>query len=74
MHNVSRTSGRPGRWLIIGGFTLLGVIAIAAAAVSVRQASVHSSHTTDMESRTATVAMLHDVEEVSGIAATMLQQ
>ncbi len=74
MHNVSRTGGRQGRWLIIGGFTLLGVIVIAAAAVSAWQASVHSSHTADMESRTATVSMLQDVEEESAIAATLLQQ
>ncbi len=74
MDNVERTSGRQGRWLIIGGFALLGVIVIAAAAVSVRQASVHSSHTADMESRTTTVSMLQDVEEESAIAATLLQQ
>ncbi|MEE8384415.1 MAG: hypothetical protein V3S01_00670 [Dehalococcoidia bacterium] len=73
MRNVSRTGGQ-GRWLIIGGFTLLGVIAIVAAAVSVRQNSVHSSHTAEMESRTTTVSMLHNVEEESGIAATLLQQ
>jgi hypothetical protein len=74
MDNVSRTGGRQGRWLIIGGFALLGVIMIAAAAVSVRQASVRSSHTADMESRTTTVSMLQDVEEESAIAATLLLQ
>jgi len=74
MDNVERTGGRQGRWLMIGGFALLGVIMIAAAAVSVRQASVHSSHTADMESRTTTVSMLQDVEEESAIAAALLQQ
>ncbi len=74
MDNVERTGGRQGRWLIIGGFALLGIIMIAAAAVSVRQASVHSSHTANMESRTTTVSMLQDVEEESGIAATLLQE
>ncbi len=74
MDNVERTGGKQRRWLIIGGFALLGVIVIAAAAVSVRQASVHSSHTADMESRTTTVSMLQDVEVEAGIAATLLQQ
>lgn len=74
MDNVERTGGTWGRWLIIGGFALLGVIVVAAAAVSAWQASVHSSHTTEMESRTTTVSQLQDVEEESGIAATLLQQ
>ena len=74
MHNVERTGGRQGRWLIIGGFALLGVIVIVAAAVSAWQASVHSSHTAEMESRTTTVSQLQEVEEESGIAATLLQQ
>ena len=74
MHNVERTGGRQGRWLIIGGFALLGVIVVVAAAVSAWQASVHSSHTAEMESRTTTVSQLQVVEEESGIAATLLQQ
>jgi len=74
MDNVERTGGTRGRWLIIGGFALLGVIVVVAAAVSVWQASVHSSHTTEMESRTTTVSQLQDVGEESGIAATLLQQ
>ena len=74
MDNVERTGGTWGRWLIIGGFALLGVIVVAAAAVSARQASVNSSHTGEMESRTTTVSQLQDVEEESGIAATLLQQ
>lgn len=74
MDNVERTAGRQKRWLIIGGFALLGVIVMAAAAVSAWQASVNSSHTADIESRTTTVAMLQDVGEESAIAATLLQQ
>ncbi len=74
MDIVERTGGRRGRWLITGGFALLGVIVIVAATVSAWQANVHSSHTADMESRTTTVSMLQDVEEESGIAATLLQQ
>ena len=74
MDNVEGTGGTWGRWLIIGGFALLGVIVVAAAAVSAWQASVHSSHTAEMESRATTVSQLQDVEEESGIAATLLQQ
>jgi len=74
MHNVEGTGGRQGRWLIIGGFALLGVIVIVAAVVSAWQASVHSSRTAEMDSRTTTVSQLQDVEEESGIAATLLQQ
>jgi CHASE3 domain sensor protein len=74
MDNVQRTGGRQGRWLIIGGFALLGVILIAAAAVSAWQAGVHDSRSAEMESRTATVSLLQDVEEESGIAATLLQE
>ena len=74
MDNVERNGGRQRRWLIIGGIALLSVIVIAATAVSVRQASVHSSHTADVESRTTTVSMLQDVEEESAIAATLLLQ
>ena len=74
MDNTERTGGRQRRWLIIGGFALLGVIVIAAAAVSAWQASVHRSHSADMESRSTTVSLLQDVEEEAGIAATLLQQ
>jgi hypothetical protein len=45
MDNVERTGGTWGRWLIIGGFALLGVIVVAAVAVSAQQSSVNSSHT-----------------------------
>ena len=74
MHNVEGTGGRQGRWLIIGGFALLGVIVIVAAAVSAWQTSVHNSRSAEMESRTTTVSLLQDVEEESGIAATLLQE
>ncbi len=74
MDNVARTSSTPRRWLIIGGFALLGVIVIAAAAVSAWQASVHRSQSAEMESRSTTVSLLQDVEEEAGIAATLLQQ
>ena len=74
MDNVERTGSRQKRWLIIGGFALLGVIVIVAATVSAWQSNVNSSHTADMESRTTTVSMLQDVEEEAGIAATLLQQ
>ena len=74
MHNVAGTGGTWGRRLIIGGFALLGVIVVAAGAVSAWQASVNSSHTGEMESRTTTVSQLLEVEEESGIAATLLQQ
>ncbi len=74
MDNTERTGGRQRRWLIIGGFALLGVIVIAAAAISAWQASVHRSQSAEMESRTMTVSMLQDVGEESAIAATLLQQ
>ncbi len=74
MDNVAQTSSTPRRWLIIGGFALLGVIVIAAAAVSAWQASVHRSQSAEMESRSTTVSLLQDVEEEAGIAATLLQQ
>ncbi|MEE8347312.1 MAG: hypothetical protein V3S20_08200 [Dehalococcoidia bacterium] len=74
MDNAAQTSRTPGRWPIIGGFALLGIIMIAAAAFSVRQASVHNSDLDEMESRTTTVSQLQDVQEESGIAATLLQQ
>lgn len=74
MNNVAQPGGRQGRWLIIGGFALLGVIVIVAAAVSTWQASVHSSETDEIESRAATVSLLQEVEEESGIAATLLQE
>jgi hypothetical protein len=74
MDNVARTGGRQGRWLISGGFALLGVIVIAASAVAAWQASVHSSQSAEVESRTTTVSLLQKVEEQSGIAATLLQQ
>jgi hypothetical protein len=74
MDNFERTGGRRGRWLIIGGFALLGVILIVAAAVSARQASVHSSESGEIESRSATVSLLQDVEEESATAATLLQE
>ena len=74
MQNVERTGVTWGRRLIIGGFALLGVTVVAAVAVSAWQSSVNSSHTGEMESRTATVSQLQDVQEESGIAATLLQQ
>ena len=74
MDNVELTAGRHGRWLIIGGFALLGIIVIAAVAVSAWQASVQRSHAAEMELRTTTVSQLQDVGEQSGIAATLLQQ
>jgi CHASE3 domain sensor protein len=74
MDNIERTGGGWGRWLIIGGFALLGVILVAAAAVSARQASVHSSESGEIESRSATVSLLQDVEDESAIAATLLQE
>ena len=74
MDNVERTGGRQKRWLTIGGFVLLGVIVLVAATVSAWQANVHSSHTAEMESRSATVLLLQDVEEEAGIAAALLQQ
>jgi hypothetical protein len=74
MDNVERNGGRQRRWLIIGGFVLLGVIVIAAAAVSAWQASIHSSESAEIESRSTTVSLLQDVEEESGVAATLLQQ
>jgi len=74
MDNVARTSRTPGRWLVIGGFAVLGVIVIAAAAVSAWQTSVHNSQSADMESRSTTVSLLQNVEQESGIAATLLQQ
>jgi hypothetical protein len=73
MDNVAQTSKTPGRWPIIGGIAVLGIIMVASA-VSVWQASVHTSHSEEMESRTATVSLLQDVQEESGIAATLLQQ
>ncbi len=74
MDNVERTGGTWGRRLINGGFVLLGVIVVAAVAVSTWQAGVNSSHTEEMESRTATVSQLQEVVEESAIAATLLQQ
>ena len=74
MDNVAQTSKTPGRWLIIGGFALLGIIMVAAAAVSVRQASLHTSHSEEIESRTAAVSLLQDAEEEAGAAALLLQQ
>ncbi len=74
MDNVSQSSRTPRRWPIFGGFALLGIVMIVAAAVSVWQASVHTSHSEEMESRTATVSLLQEVQEESGIAATLLQQ
>ena len=74
MDNVERTGGGRGRWLIIGGFALLGVIVIAAAVVSAWQADVSSSESGEKDTRTATVSLLHEVEEEAGIAATLLQQ
>ena len=74
MQNVERTGVTWGRRLIVGGFALLGVTVVAAVAVSAWQSSVNSSHTGEMESRTATVSQLQNVVEESGIAATLLQQ
>jgi hypothetical protein len=74
MENGTRTGGGVARWLIVGGFALLGVIVIGGAAVSARQADIHSSKTAEIESRAATVALLEDVQEESGIAGTLLQQ
>src|SRR3989304_8433133 len=74
MDNVARTSRTPGRRLVIGGCAVLGVIVIAAAAVSAWQASVDRSESADMESRSTTVSLLQNVEQESGIAATLLQQ
>lgn len=85
MDNVESTSRTPKRWpslgplssvrgRIIGGFALLGVIVIAAAAVSAWQASVDRSQSADAESHSTTVSLLQDVEEEAGIAATLLQE
>jgi CHASE3 domain sensor protein len=74
MSNVTRTGGRQGRWLFIGGFAVLGVIVVVAATVSAWQASVHSSRSEDVESRTTTVSLLGDVEKEAGIAGTQLKE
>jgi len=74
MENVSGTGAPRGRWLISGGLALLAVMAIFAAAVGAWQASVHDTRSEEMESHTATVSLLQDVEEESGIAAALLQQ
>ncbi len=74
MDNAERTDGTWGRRLINAGFALLGVIVVAAVAVSTWQAGVNSSHTGEMETRTTTVSQLQVVVEESAIAATLLQQ
>ncbi len=74
MDNVERIGGRQGRWLIMGGFALLGVIVVVAAAVSAWQASVHSSRSAEIDSSSTTASLLQEVEEEGGIAATLLQQ
>lgn len=74
MDDVSGTGGTRRRWLIIGGFAVLGVTVIVAVAVAAWQASVHSSHSAEMESRTTTISLLENVEQESGIAATLLLQ
>jgi CHASE3 domain sensor protein len=74
MENIAGTGGGQGRWLIISGFVLLGVIAIVAAGVYAWQTSVHNSRSAEVESRAATVSLLQNVEEESGIAATLLQE
>lgn len=74
MDNITGTDSGQGRWLIIGGFVLLGVIAMVAAGVYAWQASIHRSETDEIESRAATVSLLQNVEEESEIAATLLQE
>ena len=74
MSNFERTSKPRGRWPIIGGFALLGVIVIAAAAVAAWQASVQQSNEDKVESHSTTVALLQNVGEEGGIAATLIQQ
>ncbi len=74
MENDTRAGGGVARWLILGGFALLSGIVIGGAAVSARQADIHSSESGAIESRGATVALLQDVQEESGIAGTLLQQ
>ena len=74
MDNVARTSRTPGRWFIIGGFAVLGITVIAAAAVSAWQSSVHTSLSEEMDSHSTAVSLLQNVEQESGTAATLLQQ
>src|SRR3989304_1254845 len=74
MSSFGQTSKPQGRWLTLGVFALLGVIVIAAAAVAAWQANVQQSNEDKVESHSTTVALLQNVGEEGGIAATLLQQ
>jgi CHASE3 domain sensor protein len=74
MDNVAQSSRTPRRWPIFGGFAVLGIIMIAAAAGAVWQASVNNSDLDEMESHSTAVALLQDTEEEAGAAALLLQQ
>src|SRR3990170_8269936 len=74
MSSFGQTSKARGRGPIIGGFALLVGIVLAAAAVAAWQASVQQSNEDKVESHSTTVALLQNVGEEGGIAATLLQQ